>query len=454
MRRDGRVLARVMDEARKTVARGEHVTRAWQLDAHTAVLEFLVAGRRVAMDIRIDGSASLTLVGRSEKISRHLRNVLVGKGTLVHDPQEKHVLHRWRRPAPAREIVRTALGWITWLTEEAATVPNEFSPDLPLPADHVSAYWWDERSNFGDAVGPWLVQRMTGKSVVNGRRVSATAPTLLTVGSIIGYLDRGDVEIWGSGLIKPLEGRRLDVLRSLPDVTVHAVRGELTRADLEGKLGWEVPQVYGDPALLLPRFYRPRPCPAAEGKVAFLPHAKHAEHFAGHTSPEVHRVDVRHSLEQVIDEIAASTACVSSSLHGIILAQAYGVPWTWLRIKDDPLNGDRFKFEDFFTGIDEARVSSKKVGISELAGLDVSSVGAAATLPGALRSLDPLLDAFPLPRALAVTAHAPPGLDARGTRVLAGRARLDRPSVRLRRRQRGLVTEPSPLYNEQVTTDA
>lgn len=56
--------------------------------------------------------------------------------------------------------------------------------------------------------------------------------------------------MWGAGLMRTLEPAETERLAGLRGVGVHAVRGALTAAELRSKLGWRVPEVYGDPALL------------------------------------------------------------------------------------------------------------------------------------------------------------------------------------------------------------
>src|SRR5690606_15342448 len=117
------------------------------------------------------------------------------------------------------------------------------------------------------------------------------------------------------------------------------------------KLGWNVPKIYGDPALLLPRFHQPRPNTVASDRITIVPHYFHKEIFSS-VDPGFHVVDVARDPAVVVDEIATSRACISTSLHGVIVAHAFGVPWVWLRVADHPLRGDAFKFEDFFTVMD------------------------------------------------------------------------------------------------------
>ena len=58
-----------------------------------------------------------------------------------------------------------------------------------------------------------------------------------------------------------------------------------------------------------------------------------------------------HEIENFIDELASCESIFSSSLHGVIVAQAYGIPAQWITVKDSPINDDQnFKFEDYFLG--------------------------------------------------------------------------------------------------------
>ena len=92
-------------------------------------------------------------------------------------------------------------------------------------------------------------------------------------------------------------------------------------------------------------------------------------------------VDVQRDLEYVVDNISSSKACISTSLHGLIISQAYGVPWVWLEIVDDNLRGDDFKFKDFFSTLNESQVVRVRVTLQELAGLDLKVIASKASLP-------------------------------------------------------------------------
>ncbi len=219
----------------------------------------------------------------------------------------------------------------------------------------VHCYWWDETTNFGDWIGPWLVSQKTGKTVVNTRSIK-TEHTLFTVGSIMHHLPDidADITVWGSGLIKPITGRwARKFKRKLNRLEFLAVRGRLTQLELVSKVGATVPDIYGDPALLLPRYFNPEQI--SKVKIAFCPHQAHYQFFKEKFSryEDITVIDVKADLREVTTLIANAEVCISSSLHGLIVAQAYNVPWIWLRLEDQQLVGDTFKFHDFYSTLKE-----------------------------------------------------------------------------------------------------
>jgi len=350
-----------------------------------------------------DGHCIVTVRGRTPDSRRALRNALIGKAPLRTRPDEHHVLERravgsfLSRRRQIAEVGDLVERWSLWLDGALPRTRMRGEKIAQLGPGETPVYWWDERANFGDALGPWLVQRITGREAVNARRRGKLNPALFGVGSILGYLDRDDVDVWGAGLMAPLDDAKTERLGKRQDVRVHAVRGARTRQELVGKLGWDVPEIYGDPALLLPRFYRPKPGnPGQKSGVALVPHYVHRKYVKGAAAPGVNVVDVAEDVERVVDQIANAGACVSTSLHGVVVAQAYGVPWVWLRVTDHPLGGDAFKFDDFFSTLDETAVASQDVESSEIGSLDLRSLAQRASLPRLTVSLDQLQDAFPL----------------------------------------------------------
>lgn len=258
---------------------------------------------------------------------------------------------------------------------------------------HIPMHWYSAKLNFGDWIGPQMVQAYSGRQPIQSNRPGTGARMLCSVGSILGWINRHNVDVWGSGLMRPLTPKEIDVRKRLRGIKIHAVRGRLTRRELQESLGWEVPEVYGDPALLLPDIILPRE--AKHHETAVVPHYVHLPKI-NHEVISGRVIDVRNDVKSVVEQLAGAKAVVSSSLHGLIVAQAYGVPWVWMDITDHQLGGKDFKFEDFFSCLDREAVSRVQITKDELATIDLAALARQATLPELQINLDLLRDAFPV----------------------------------------------------------
>lgn len=198
----------------------------------------------------------------------------------------------------------------------------------------VPTYWWDGHPNFGDAMTPWL---LPAYGVLPIHRVAARA-RLSGVGSVLEFLP-GDFDgaIWGSGLIRDHE-------YLLPDAHVLAVRGPLTR----DRIGAPGSVALGDPGILAARHVR---SPAPRWDVGLVPHGHHRSHagllaLAESAGPRVRVIDVHQEAAATVREIGACAMVVTTSLHGLITADSFGIPAVWTTL-DPPLEGGDFKFLDY-----------------------------------------------------------------------------------------------------------
>jgi pyruvyltransferase len=99
--------------------------------------------------------------------------------------------------------------------------------------------------------------------------------------------------------------------------------------------------VYGDPASLLPRFHPIRVEPIRE--FALMPHLADAagQRFAQRRGLAC--IEPTWPWQRVVAEIASCRLLLSSSLHGVIVAEAYGVPAIWTAYTKSPE-----KFHDYY----------------------------------------------------------------------------------------------------------
>lgn len=195
--------------------------------------------------------------------------------------------------------------------------------------------WCGGNQNFGDWIGPCIVEQVTGRPII---RSDSAHDVLITSGSILNWATAGAI-VWGAGLANRSD--RVD-----PRADIRAVRGPISR-DIAKYCGARCPEVYGDPGLLLPRFI-----PKPYGKrfdIGIVPHFTDygvvKQFFSRKHRVEV--IDVLRPVPEVVADIAASSVIWSSSLHGLIVADAYGIPSRWVTFSQSVL-GDGTKFHDHF----------------------------------------------------------------------------------------------------------
>jgi len=201
-------------------------------------------------------------------------------------------------------------------------------------------YWWQGVPNWGDWITPLLMQDMGVSITPAGEHDS---PKTLCVGSVVRCAKAGDV-VWGSGISK--RDNHVE-----PGATYHAVRGPLSRARILDR-GGKCPAVFGDPALLLPRYHAA--APVRTHAVGIVPH--HYDYgllkISHEIDPSVRIIDGRTTQAlSVIGQITACEAIVSSSLHGLIVAHAYGIPALWIKFSDRNPPGDDVKFHDHYASL-------------------------------------------------------------------------------------------------------
>jgi len=205
----------------------------------------------------------------------------------------------------------------------------------------IKAFWvrLPRPGNFGDKIGPWLIREITGTWPLY-RRPRCNCEVHLTVGSII-RLAKGRNIIWGSGIIDSKEKltRGLDI---------RAVRGPHTLKKCQQGGQWvEAGIPMGDPALLMPRFYTPKRL-GRRWSLGIVPHYVDLEdpRVKAYRRDGAKIISPLQSVTKVLDQICACDAIRSSSLHGLIIAEAYGVPYERITL-GGRLTGDGVKFRDF-----------------------------------------------------------------------------------------------------------
>lgn len=239
-------------------------------------------------------------------------------------------------------------------------------------SNKIRLFWWNEikmqgksKENYGDLLGKYLVEKISQKEAVWSKPSKFSihdffSPIYVTIGSILTHVNKKCI-VWGSGIVsKEYPIKKGEFL---------AVRGPQTRNHLI-KQGYEVPEVFGDPALLLPKYYNPNI--EKEYASGIIPHYsdynKVKDFYKDDNS--ILLIDLMtDDVDKTTDEILKCRKIVSSSLHGIIVAHAYGIPAVWQKFSGN-IFGDDIKYQDYFESVDIKPywpiVFNKRMDISDL----------------------------------------------------------------------------------------
>lgn len=215
-------------------------------------------------------------------------------------------------------------------------------------------------NNWGDDINYYFLRDITKKHIFNLNNIiklfiPSSETNYLVIGSIIESHCNHNSIIWGSGAMCGEHE-----LKAVPK-QVLAVRGPLTRDFLLSK-GIECPEVYGDPALLISKYYRP--LVEKKFKVGIIPH------YVDLDNPNVKRLKQQYPNDiniinlkrfddwhEIIDKIYECEFILSSSLHGLIISDSYDIPNLWVKFSDK-IGGGNFKYLDYFKSVNRTTNTS------------------------------------------------------------------------------------------------
>jgi hypothetical protein len=211
----------------------------------------------------------------------------------------------------------------------------------------IRMYWWrfesQPKRNFGDEISPLLVTE------IFGRRCMWVLPhqcEIVAAGSIVELMmemkGHNRPVLWGTGFM-----REEDDHISERDFDVVAVRGIRSRDRMDHNRDRVS---LGDPGLLADALLTG--APAKRYRMGLLPHFLDARVEAVdwlREQPGVHVIDATDDPRKVVNEVARCETLVSSSLHGLIVADSVGVPNAHLRLSDNRFIGGMHKFRDYYS---------------------------------------------------------------------------------------------------------
>jgi pyruvyltransferase len=195
----------------------------------------------------------------------------------------------------------------------------------------IKLYWWRGegaenplQQNFGDYLSPLLVEMVAGKPVIYAPVEQAD---MFAIGTILKRERKARrlllprrLHIWGSGAGEASE-------RFSSRHFYHAVRGTFTQERICPSTS--ITPVLGDPGLLVRDYWSGRPRPDKRYSLGVIPH------FIDQDSEAVRQllsisgsrlINVFSPIDEILSEVMRCHYVVSSSMHGLIVSDAFGIP--------------------------------------------------------------------------------------------------------------------------------
>jgi pyruvyltransferase len=193
--------------------------------------------------------------------------------------------------------------------------------------------------NFGDRITPFLIEQFTDRLPVHG---AASSEHLVACGSILTSANEHS-KVWGTGFVSG----EANVPR-LSEGSVNALRGRLSLDKLKKCYDWIGNIPLGDPGSLVPTVIDPSR--RSEYKFGVVPHYadKSHEFLERCRRKGALIIDPQRDLIDVVKDITKCRFILSSSLHGLIVSDAYGIPNKWIQLSDNVFGGG-FKFHDYYS---------------------------------------------------------------------------------------------------------
>lgn len=259
---------------------------------------------------------------------------------------------------------------------------------------YVDDHTWTgiRHRNWGDDLNYYFLRKLTGRPVVFYHNFKLAKwlhlKNYLCIGTLLDgepYKNQNTI-VWGSGCSGADRG--LSTPRH-----VLSIRGQFSLEYLK-KHHILCPKVFGDPALLLPLVYQPETPKELlynkshheyekeeslsreenmkgnvnkQYRLGIIPHVMDLQHpvikeIRKRFSDAILIIDLAHyeNWTDVIDQICSCERILSSSLHGLIVSDAYHIPNAWVELSGN-IAGGHFKYFDYASSVERTWEKPVKV---------------------------------------------------------------------------------------------
>lgn len=213
-------------------------------------------------------------------------------------------------------------------------------------AQAIKAYWWREVPNFGDALAPLILERFTSHKF---KWDTISHSSVVTIGSVLEHIPPlWDGYVLGAGKLRENSVLQIHQMKSGITAKILALRGPLSAKGLSKTCA------LGDPGLLANELVGPQ---EKKYDLGILPHWQDdelVEKFLPLVKPPFTSLVINPGDDpiNVVRQIGSCRRIVTSSLHGMVIADAFGgIP---RRVEICPKmekDGGIFKFRDYSEAI-------------------------------------------------------------------------------------------------------
>lgn len=252
----------------------------------------------------------------------------------------------------------------------------------PAIRKKVNLEYFDSALNLGDTLSPVICEWILNKRGLSLNTNIKKTFHLMALGSILGGNGYFDAVVWGSGIKSFDQISSLVKRKYIQKLDIRAVRGPLTQQVLLN-CGYKCHSVYGDPAVLMPLIYRPEVCEKS-GTVLILHYLTSQSIYSERSDVTIINIQTE-DYKTFISKIASADRVISSSLHGIILAESYGIPAVFLC---EGIEYEMIKFFDWY-------YSTKRLSVKVATSLEEAMNITPMPLPDLTEMREKLIEAFP-----------------------------------------------------------
>ena len=233
--------------------------------------------------------------------------------------------------------------------------------------------------NAGDFLAYFAAPIISGRSMRPYSTFEAQKNALAVVGSI---LNNGPSFSWGPGF-----NDKGGILSPKTKV-IFAVRGPVSYKQAisinryKTDPARQISKVYGDLGTLMSWFYQPHDQTKTHS-LCLIPH------YVDMKSPFVrlilrewkgsHVIDIQSPLFAIMDDIVKCEFILSSSLHGLIFSDSYGIPNGPMELSNNVHGGDH-KFDDYFESVNRTR-TTLRISKSRNGQMDATTTNTTGSIP-------------------------------------------------------------------------